>query len=112
MTNQNDIAVRSAMNNLTKKEEEANIFKKKLKTILQTPISASMRNKYSQSGIHLSNATMMDAINASIVLQALAGNITAYTTIRDTMGYKPVDQVKNDVTVRIDMSPKARELGE
>lgn len=111
LTNQ-EIAVRSSMNNLIKREKEYNIFKKKLQDILKVPMSCEMKNTYSQKGIHLSNGTLSDAISASLILQAMGGNVQAYAMIRDTMGYKPVEQVRNDVVVRIDMSPKARELGE
>lgn len=108
----NELAVRSSMNNLIQREKEHNVFKKKLEDILKTPMSTAMKESYSQKGIHLSNGSLSDAISASLVLQAMAGNINAYAMIRDTMGYKPIEQVKNDVVVRIDMSPKARELGE
>ena len=111
MTN-NEIAVRSSMNNLIQREKEHNVFKKKLQDILKTPMSASMKQVYSERGIHLSNGNLADAMSAALVIQAMGGNIQAYATIRDTMGYKPVEQVKSDVVVRIDMSPKARELGE
>lgn len=112
MATNNEIAVRSSMNNLIQREKEHNIFKKKLQDILKTPMTANMKDSYQQKGIYLSNGTLSDAISASLVLQAMAGNIQAYAMIRDTMGYKPIEQVRNDVVVRIDMSPKARELGE
>lgn len=111
MANQQEL-VRSSMRNLIQREKESNLFKKKMQTILKTPMSMSMRNHYSKAGIHLSNGDLTDAITASLILQAMQGNINAYAMIRDTMGYKPVEQVKNDVVVRIDMSQKARELGE
>lgn len=112
MATDNEIAIRSSMNNLIQREKQHNAFKKKLEGILSIPMSATMKAKYSTAGIHLSNGNLSDAIAASLVLQALNGNIQAYTTVRDTMGYKPIEQVRNDIVVRIDMSPKARELGE
>lgn len=112
MATNNEIAIRSSMNNLIQREKEHNMFKKKLQSILKTPMSAQMKDNYSKKGIHLINGTLSDAIAASLVVQAMAGNIQAYAMIRDTMGYKPVEQVKNDVVVRIDMSPNAKKLGE
>jgi hypothetical protein len=112
MATNNEIAIRSSMNNLIQREKESNLFKKKLQDILKIPMSAQMRDNYSKNGIHLINGTLSDAISASLVMQAMAGNIQAYAMIRDTMGYKPIEQVKQDVVVRIDMSPRARELGE
>jgi len=109
---QNEVTIRSSVNDLIQREKESNMFKKKLEKILRTPLSLAAQEKYAARGIFLNNGTLSDAITASLIIQALNGNITAYTTIRDTMGHKPVDQVKNDVVVRIDMSPKARELGE
>lgn len=112
MATRQEIAIRSSMNNLIKREKESNIFKKKLQEMLNIPMSIAMKDMYSKKGIHLVGGKLSDAISASLVLQAMNGNVQAYTTIRDTMGYKPIEQVKNDVVVRIDMSPQARELGE
>jgi len=112
MATNNEIAIRSSMNNLIQREKEHNMFKKKLQDILKAPMSAQMKDNYSKYGIHLINGTLSDAIAASLVVQAMSGNIQAYAMIRDTMGYKPIEQVRNDVVVRIDMSPNAKELGE
>jgi hypothetical protein len=114
MANQEEL-VRSSMRNLIQKEKESNMFRKKLQTTLKIPMSMDMKQRYSQAGIHMGNGDLSDAITASLVLTALGGGpagISAYAMIRDTMGYKPIEQVKNDVIVRIDMSPKAKELGE
>ncbi len=99
---------------LAQHEKEASLFKDKLKEILDIPLPLNIINGYSERGINLNgaNAKIIDGITASLTLQALQGNVTAFTTIRDTMGYKPVDKVQSDVVVRIDMSPQARELGE
>jgi hypothetical protein len=51
-------------------------------------------------------------MTASLVLQAMNGNIAAYTTIRDTLGYKPVEKVQNDISIEIKMPPAIKELGE
>jgi hypothetical protein len=112
MATRQEIAIRSSMKNLVQREKESNVFKKKLQEMLKIPMSAAMRDMYSQKGIHMASGKLADAISASLILQAMNGNVQAYTTIRDTMGYKPIEQVKNDVVVRIDMSPKAKELGE
>ena len=79
--------------------------------ILDVLIS-NLEDYYNEKGVPLRGGTMQDAISASLLLQALAGNIAAYTTIRDTMGYKPAENVKNDVTIKIDMPDRVRELGE
>ena len=104
--------VARAMNDLIDDKKQGNVFKEKLATILSIPAPKSMVKGLEDNGITLNNANLADCMSASLVIQALSGNIAAYTTIRDTMGYKPIDQVKNDVIVRIDMSPQAKELGE
>jgi len=111
MANQQEI-IRSSMNSLVKNEKNSDMFKRKLGAILKIPMSQDMKQKLSRSGIPVRNGDLADAMTGAMVLQALTGNIAAYTTIRDTMGYKPVENVRNDVVVRIDMSPRARELGE
>ena len=65
-----------------------------------------------EQGVPLPNGTLADAVTASIVIQAMAGNVGAYTTIRDTLGYKPADKVQNDVQIKVDMAPAVKELGE
>lgn len=111
MANQQEL-IRSSMNTLVKREKESNLFKRKMQNMLKIPMSLEMMNHYAQAGIHINNGDLSDAITGSLMLQALSGNINAYAMIRDTMGYKPVEQVRNDVIVRIDMSKEARELGE
>ena len=104
--------VTQSVNELIQAKKQTNIFKEKLANILSIPASKDMIKNLSENGITLHNANLADAMSASIVIQALTGNIAAYTTIRDTMGYKPIDQVKNDVVVHIEMASGARELGE
>lgn len=104
--------VTQSVNELIQAKKQTNIFKEKLSNILSIPASKDMLKNLSDNGITLNNANLADAMSASIVIQALTGNIAAYTTIRDTMGYKPIDQVKNDVVVHIEMASGARELGE
>lgn len=111
MAKQQEI-VKSTMKDLIKKEKESNEFRDKMKNILKIQMSADLKNKYATAGIPLRNGDLGDAITASMVLQAMQGNVGAYTTIRDTMGYKPIEQVKNDVVVKIEMSKNAKELGE
>lgn len=108
----NEKLVVQSMNDLITEKKQSNVFREKLSNILSIPAPKNMVKNLSDNGITLSNANLADCMSASLVIQALSGNIAAYTTIRDTMGYKPIDQVKNDVVVRIDMSPQAKELGE
>lgn len=104
--------VTQTLNEMMQDKKQTNIFKEKLTNILSIPAPRGFIDKLESEGITLNNANLADCMSASLVIQALSGNIAAYTTIRDTMGYKPIDQVKNDVIVRIDMSPEAKELGE
>lgn len=99
---------------LAKHEKEASLFKDKLKEILNIPLPLNMIQTYEEHGISLSSvdARILDGMTAAITIKALQGDIGAYTTIRDTMGYKPVDKVQSDMVVRIEMSNQARELGE
>lgn len=111
-TDENEIAIRSSVNSLIEQEKEHNIFKNKLQEILTAPMSLEMKQQLHEKGLNFVKGDMADAVNAAMVMQALNGNVAAFTTIRDTMGYKPVEQVKNDVVIRIDMNPRVRELGE
>ena len=95
-----------------KQEDSANMFKRKLQEIMSIPMTPGMKKRYEDFGITCVDGDIADAIAGALAIQAMNGNIAAYTTIRDTMGYKPVEQTRNDVVVRIDMSAKARELGE
>ena len=107
--------VRSSLVNLATQEREAekkSKFDTALNSLLKQPMSRTLQDKYSKAGLHIGNGTIYDAISASLVMQALNGNINAYAMIRDTTGHKPIDRVQSDVVVRIDMGPKARELGE
>ena len=110
-TNQ-DIALRSSMNTIVAQEREHNLFKTKLQKILTAPMSAEMKRQLSEKGLHFVNGDIADVVNAALVFQAMQGNVAAFTTIRDTMGFKPVDQVRNDVVIKIDMNPRAKELGD
>lgn len=112
MTANQDIALRSSMNTVVAQEKEHNLFKTKLQEILTAPMSAEMRRQLSEKGLHVQNGDIADVVNAALVFQAMNGNVAAYTTLRDTMGFKPIEQVKSDVVIRIDMNPRARELGE
>lgn len=94
------------------KDKEDNKFKSTLTKLLNLPMTNDLLKKYDESGIKLNKGNLHDAVAASMILGALTGNVPAYIAIRDTMGYKPVDKVSSDVVVRIDMSPKAKELGE
>lgn len=104
--------VTQSVNELIQEKKQTNVFREKLSNILAIPATRDMLKGLSDNGITLNNANLADCMSASLVIQALSGNIAAYTTIRDTMGYKPIDQVKSDVLVHINMAPGARELGE
>lgn len=104
--------VTQSVNELIQEKKQTNVFREKLSNILSIPATRDMLKGLSDNGITLNNANLADCMSASLVIQALSGNIAAYTTIRDTMGYKPIDQVKSDVLVHINMEPNARELGE
>jgi len=104
--------VRKSMTDIVAREKESNIFQEKLRQMVNTPMDQVMRRSFAEKGIPISNGTLADAMTASIVLQAMNGNIAAYTVIRDTLGYKPVEKVQNNVTVEIKMPEAVRELGE
>ena len=104
--------VRREAKRLVKREQETNEFKEKLQDVLRIPLDSLLKKRYKEQGVPLPNGTLADAVTASIVIQAMAGNVGAYTTIRDTLGYKPADKVQNDVQIKVDMAPAVKELGE
>ena len=104
--------VRREAKRLVKREQETNEFKEKLQDVLKIPLDSLLKKRYQEQGVPLPNGTLADAITASIVIQAMSGNVGAYTTIRDTLGYKPADKVQNDVQIKVDMAPAVKELGE
>ena len=108
----NSELVRTAMTDIVEREKDADMFRQTLVKICNIPMTRAMRESLQEKGIDIRNGTLHDAMSAALVLQALSGNIGAYTTIRDTMGYKPVEQVKNDVQIKIEMPESARRLGE
>lgn len=104
--------VRKEAKKLVKREQETNEFKEKLQNVLKIPLDSLLKKRYQDQGVPLPNGTLADAVTASIVIQAMSGNVSAYTTIRDTLGYKPADKVQNDVQIKVDMAPAVKELGE
>lgn len=104
--------VRREAKRLVKREQETNEFKEKLQDVLKIPLDSLLKKRYREQGVPLPNGTLADAVTASIVIQAMSGNVGAYTTIRDTLGYKPADKVQNDVQIKVDMAPAVKELGE
>lgn len=104
--------VRASVTDIIKRERESNEFKEKLQKMLNIPMGMALEDYYLDQGIDIGKGTLSDAIAASMILQAIHGNTTAYSLIRDTMGYKPVENVKNDVTIKIDMPKAVKELGE
>ena len=104
--------VRREAKRLVKREQETNEFKEKLQDVLKIPLDSLLKKRYQEQGVPLPNGTLADAVTASIVIQAMSGNVGAYTTIRDTLGYKPADKVQNDVQIKVDMAPAVKELGE
>lgn len=95
-----------------KKEKESNVFQDKLRQMVNIPMDQVMRRNLAEKGIPISNGTLADAMTASLVLQAMNGNIAAYQVIRDTLGYKPVEKVQNDISIEIKMPQAIRDLGE
>lgn len=104
--------IRNSMKDIVAREKESNIFQEKLRNLVNLPMDQVMRRSFAEKGLPISNGTLADAMSASLVLQAMNGNIAAYTTIRDTLGYKPVEKVQNDVSIEIKMPKEVRELGE
>ena len=104
--------VRKSMTDIVAREKESNVFQEKLHTLVNLPMDQVMRRSFSEKGIPISNGTLADAMSASLVLQAMNGNIAAYAMIRDTLGYKPVEKVQNDISIEIKMPDGVRELGE
>ena len=104
--------VRREAKRLVKREQETNEFKEKLQDVLRIPLDSLLKKRYKEQGVPLPNGTLADAVTASIVIQAMSGNVSAYTTIRDTLGYKPADKVQNEVQIKVDMAPAVKELGE
>ena len=93
-------------------EKKDDIFKRKLRQVLNLPIPTQVTENFEKYGLNLKEGDLADAMSMSMVLQAVNGNTTAYTIIRDTMGCKPIDNIKSDVKISIEMSQQARELGE
>lgn len=54
--------------------------------------------------------TLRESIVMAVVKRAKAGDITAFTTIRDTIGEKPADKQEIDSTVRVVMDKNMEEF--
>lgn len=106
-----ELILKKSITEIAKRKND-NVFKSKARQLLKQPITREIQEMLYKNGINIQNGTLLDAMTGSMIAQALNGNIAAYTVLRDTAGYKPVDQVRNDVALRIEMSPTARELGE
>lgn len=55
--------------------------------------------------------TTLEEINISLVNQAKAGSVQAYSAIRDTIGQKPIEQVEQ-TNLNIDAKPKKKDVKE
>lgn len=109
---ENDIGRETKERKIRNEEVGVDPFKSKLKEVLSIPMSEEMRQEYTNRGMQSKSGDLLEAISMSMVLQALGGNTTAYTTIRDTMGYKPKENVQNDIKIAIELAPEIKELGE
>lgn len=87
-------------------------FRNKLEQIMKLKVSPEMIANFHEKGLDLKDPNIADAVSASVVVQALCGNIAAFTTIRDTMGQKPVDKVENNTTIQVVLSDEVKKLGE
>ena len=87
-------------------------FRNKLEQIMQLKVSPEMIANFHDKGLDLKNPNIADAVSASLVVQALCGNIAAFTTIRDTVGQKPVDKIENNTTIQVVLSDEVKRLGE
>ena len=48
------------------------------------------------------NPTLMDILNLVQIREAREGNTKSYELVRDTAGFKPVDQVQTDINIMSD----------
>ncbi len=80
-----------------------------MRAILSSGISASeLRERYGEKAELLGDdPSLMDELNLVQVLEAREGSAKAYELVRDTAGFKPVEQLQAEVNT---MSDNDREL--
>ena len=93
-------------------EPSTNTFKETLAKLLESKASSEIKEFFNEKGTPISeNATLLEAVNMSLILGALTGNTSAYALIRDTMGEKPDNAPLNPV-FRLEMPDAIKKLGE
>lgn len=93
-------------------EPSTNTFKETLQKLLESKASSEIKEFFKEKGTPISeNATLLEAVNMSLILGALTGNTSAYALIRDTMGEKPDNAPLNPV-FRLEMPDAIKKLGE
>lgn len=93
-------------------EPSTNTFKETLQKLLESKASSEIKEFFNEKGTPISeNATLLEAVNMSLILGALTGNTSAYALIRDTMGEKPDNAPINPV-FRLEMPDAIKKLGE
>lgn len=93
--------------------KEDNTIKSAMLDILDLSVTEKIQELLDIQGVAIDNInTVKQAMAAMVATKALSGNITAFEIVRDTIGEKPVDVIKQDTTIRIEMSDEARELAE
>lgn len=96
----------------TPTEKKENTFKETLTKLLESKVTSEIKEFFKEKGTPISeNATLLEAVNMSLILGALTGNTSAYALLRDTMGEKPDNAVVNPV-FRIEMPDAIKRLGE
>lgn len=75
-------------------------MKEQLKLLLSLPLKdENTRQKIIDLGVEDEEINNQMAINIAIIKEALSGNISAYTTIRDTIDEKPKEKIEHSGTI-------------
>lgn len=112
MKKERNAIIAKKVNTIIADEEKANVFVDRMTSALSTKMPLKMREMFHEQGFSMRNGDYFDGLVLAMVGKAMRGDVSAFTVIRDTMGYKPVDQVVNDTKITIEMSPQAKALGE
>ncbi len=79
-----------------KAKRERKAMREQLEMLLNLPIKdIKIQKKVTDLGISSSEINNQMAMTVALYQEALLGNTKAYELIRDTIGEKPVEQVKN-----------------
>ena len=96
----------------TPNEVTGNTFKETLTKLLESKATSEIKEFFKEKGTPISeNATLLEAVNMSLILGALTGNTSAYALLRDTIGEKP-DNASINPVFRIEMPDAIKTLGE